>query len=168
MKFVFFGGIHHNAPVKEFIHALKSFIKSLDGVLLKFVFIGNCGNSISEWTSVLDSETIPYEIYGFCSPKQITHIFSTCNYAVTTTPFILIQKSGCVAAFLQHQLPVICVAEKWEVKNFNTSEIFDLNNIIKFEKGKKVIKILNQKFDFSAENSLEFIANKFLEGLIKH
>ncbi|SEG18609.1 glycosyltransferase [Flavobacterium urumqiense] len=168
MKFAFFGGIHHDAPVKEFIEALKSYSKSLDGVLLKFVFIGNCGNSILEWTSVLDAESISYEIYGFCSDKQITNIFSTCHYAVATTPFILLQKSGSVAAYLQHQLPIICVARKWEVKNFYKSAIIDLKNITKFENEKKVIEILNQNFDCSVEKSLQFVANKFLKGLIKH
>lgn len=166
IKFAFFGGMHNNVPVNEFINALKVYIQSINGALLKFVFIGNCGSGIKEWISVLDSEKIAYEILGFCSEYKISNILVDCDYGVSTTPFNLLQKSGTVAAFLEHLLPVICVASDWTVKNFKENESTSFINIVKFEKSRPLK--LGKEFKFKFEHNLNYITKTFIEQIGKY
>jgi hypothetical protein len=163
--FVLFGGIHFGAPVQVFIDALKIALKKRKGCFLKFVFIGNCGNSITEWTSILDIENIPYEIKGFCTDQEVSKTLLNCSYGINTTPYLLIQKSGSNSAMIQHKLPVICVARAWKVKGFDTDEIQKIPNITYFKNYTSINSFITNGFKLSSEGMIESITNLFLEGL---
>lgn len=163
LKFCIFGSIHYAAPVEKFIEELKLVLfESKEKRILKFVFIGHCGVAIEEWKKVLLANKINFEITGFVTDKEISNILSSCQYGISTTPYILNQKSGSLAAMFDHQLSVLCVARSWTVNGFNQEPFLNLTNY----ENKESIKIfLNRKFILSNNNNLEFVALKFLEGL---
>ena len=163
LKFCIFGGIHFGAPIEKFIDELKQVLLiSKDIRTLKFIFIGSCGAAIEEWKIVLLAHKINFEITGFVTDEEISVLLSSCQYGISTTPYILSQKSGSLAAMFDHCLPVICVARNWEVKGFE-QPLF--SNLINYENSETINNFLDRKFILSNDNNLEFVARKFLEGL---
>lgn len=162
-KLCIFGSIHYGAPIEKFIYDLKQILSlSKEKRTLKFVFIGNCGVAIDEWKKVLLAHKINFEITGFITDEEISNLLSGCQYGISTTPYILSQKSGTLAAMFDHRLPVLCVARNWEVKGFE-QPIF--SNLINYENSETINNFLDRKFMPSNDNNLEFVAMKFLEGL---
>jgi glycosyltransferase involved in cell wall biosynthesis len=163
LKFCIFGSIHFGAPVEKFIDELKQFLFTRkEKRILKFVFIGHCGVAIEEWKKVLLANKINFEITGFVTDKQISNILSSCQYGISTTPYILNQKSGSLAAMFDHQLSVLCVARKWTLNGFNQEPFL---NLINYENKESINDFFDRKFILSNNNNLEFVALKFLEGL---
>lgn len=163
LKFCLFGSIHHGAPVEKFIEDLKQSLSLLQDIrTLKFIFIGNCGSAIEEWKKVLSINKINFEITGFVTDLEISNLLSRCQYGISTTPYLLNQKSGSLAAMYDHQLPVLCVARNWEVKDFNQGSFL---NLINYEDEESITIFLNKKFIVSNDNNLECVGTKFLNGL---
>lgn len=163
IKFCIFGNIHFGAPVEKFVDELKQVLFICkEKRILKFIFIGHCGVAIEEWKKVLSVHKINFEITGFVTDTEISTILSSCQYGISTTPYILNQKSGSLAAMLDHQLPVLCVARNWNVNGFNQEPLLNLAN---YENKESIIDFLNRKFIPSDNNDLEFVAFKFLERL---
>jgi len=161
-KFCVFGNIHFGAPIAEFIDDLKSILLTSKEKVLKFVFIGNCGAGMEDWKNVLLANKINFEATGFITDREISNILSSCHFGISTTPYILNQKSGSLSAMFEHQLPVFCVSRNWSVKGFNQSPLLNLTNYTSKE---SLQAFLNRKFIVSNENSLEIVASKFLDGL---
>lgn len=163
LRFCVFGSIHYGAPVEKFINELKRVVStSNEKRTLKFVFIGNCGVAIEEWKKVLLANHINFEITGFVTDEEISFLLSCSHYGISTTPYILNQKSGSLAAMFDHQLPVLCIARNWTVKGFNQGMFL---NLVNYENKETIKEFVNRKFILSNENNLEFVALKFLKGL---
>jgi glycosyltransferase involved in cell wall biosynthesis len=166
IRFALFGGIHFGAAVQVFIKALKLELKKSKIDFVKFIFIGNCGDAMQEWTSILDSEKIEYEVLGYCTDQEISKLLSSCDYGISTTPYLLVQKSGSIAALLEHKLPVLCVARKWEVTQFDEDKICELINISDFQKV-DIHAFFNKKIDMQKVYTVSSTTDRFLEGLNK-
>ena len=164
IKIAIFGGIHHSSPIKQFIFELKQELEKRDIHILKFYFIGNCGKSLNEWTSILDAEKIKYDIFSYCSEQEISEKLLICDFGLTTTPYLLFQKSGSVAAYIEHNLPVICVARKWKVKDFNIDNTNQFENIFDFDYH-SINKILDAKINTPSIITLSSVTNSFLKTL---
>lgn len=163
LKFCLFGNVHYGAPVEKFINDLKQVLSiSKEIRTLKFIFIGNCGNAIEEWKKVLIENKINFDITGFVTNLEISNLLSSCQYGISTTPYLLNQKSGSLAAMFDHQLPVLCVARNWEVKGFNQKRFL---NLINYENKESINNLLSKKFMVSKDNDLECVGIKFLNGL---
>lgn len=163
LRFCVFGSIHYGAPIEKFIEEIKLVMSTSDEKkTLKFVFIGNCGVAIEEWKKVLLENKINFEITGFVTDEEISNIMSSCQYGISTTPYILNQKSGSLSAMLDHQLPVLCIARNWTVNGFNQGMFL---NLVNYENKETIKEFVNKKFIPSDENNLEFVALKFLKGL---
>lgn len=163
LKFCIFGSIHYGAPVEKFIDELKQVLLTSNRKrVLKFLFIGHCGVAIEEWRKVLVANKINFETTGFVTDKEISDILSSCQYGISTTPYILNQKSGSLTTMFDHHLSVLCVARNWVVKGFNQRPFLNLMN---YDDKVTIDEFMNRKFIISSENNLEFVALKFLDGL---
>ena len=91
--------------------------------------------SINDWTSVLKKKQIAYEITGKISESKISEFLLNSHFGVTTTPFILAEKSGTVATMLQHNLRIISVSRSWDVTGFNKSQFSLQNSVQYYEEG---------------------------------
>lgn len=163
LRFCVFGGIHYGAPVAKFIDELKQVLSSSkEKRKLNFIFIGNCGVAIEQWKKVFLGNQINFEITGFVPDSEISMLLSSCQYGISTTPYILNQKSGSLAAMFDHQLPVLCVARNWTVKGFNQERFL---NLVNYQNIESINEFINRKFIASNENNLESVAIKFIKGL---
>lgn len=112
LSFNIFGTIHPSAPVEEFISELAQY-GQLNKTKIKLNFIGRCGGELNRWTSVCKKENVEVKVHGEQSSTVISKVLQDADWGISTTPWRQIEKSGTVAAMLEHGLNVICVARSW-------------------------------------------------------
>ena len=165
LRFCIFGTIHYGAPAEKFIDDLKEVLwESKNKKSLNFIFIGHCGSAIEEWKKALQKHNINFEITGFVTDQEISYFLSHSHYGISTTPYILNQKSGSLTAMFDHQIPVICVARNWEVKGFDQQNFL---NLIQYQNQESVKEFLDKKYIPFTGNNPELVVLQFLKGLRK-
>jgi hypothetical protein len=112
IHFVLFGGIHRNCYLNEFLDEIKNVSTHREVI---FDFIGRNGAELQNWITCIKERRIKYRIQGEQSEKQISKVLSEATIGLSTTPFVMTGKSGSVAAMKEHNLPVICLAQKWDI-----------------------------------------------------
>ncbi len=112
INIVVFGSIHYGADINGFVDWIRQQEKRFDKVV-HIDFIGANGDELGNWVGILDHQHISYTVHGRQKINVISEILSGAAIGLTTTPFVLVEKSGSVAAMLEHHLPVICLARNW-------------------------------------------------------
>ena len=164
LVFAIFGSIHEGAPIDDFIYQLKiySYIKNIE---IEFLFVGRCGNFIKNWIDKLKYADISVKILGEQSIYQISKILNSTDVGITTTPMLLTQKSGTVAAMLEHGLPVVCVAKSWQVKSFSAENI--PKSVILFKRD-ETIDFLSLKINIASSFCASKISTDLVNSLLKY
>ena len=155
--FAIFGTIQQKNDFKIFIEWLKAreFNNS------KFHFLGNNGALQKNWIAILEKENLEYENYGWLKADDISNILKNCNLGLSTTPYMLSDKSGSVAAMREHRLKVLCISTDRAVyDSFNKGLL--PNDIIIWNEGLK--ELPNAKVDLETV-SVDNITNLFLNCL---
>jgi glycosyltransferase involved in cell wall biosynthesis len=131
LSLVLFGAIHPDAPIIRFVEELQKLSASINlAVILKFV--GRNGPEKFVWEKIFKAKNFEVHDYGEKAPEEISEILSESSIGVSTTPFLLAEKSGSIAAMKAHGLPVICVSSSWNCTTFRNSknqaeDIYDIN-----------------------------------------
>lgn len=117
LKLLVFGYISPNAPIEEFVSELKS-VSEQRHFKPEIIFSGRNGGTLNEWTATLDKYLIPYSVRGVLSIEELSDLMIEVDVGISTTPFLLYEKSGSVAAMFKHGIPVINVAQsiEWDPK----------------------------------------------------
>ncbi len=117
LKFLVFGYISPNAPIEDFISELKV-VALQKHFKPELIFSGRNGGSLNKWTSILDKFQIPYSVRGVLSFEELSDLMIEVDVGISTTPFLLYEKSGSVAAMFKHGISVINVAQsiEWDPK----------------------------------------------------
>ena len=116
--FVVFGTIHPGAPVEEFAQAASQYGRQ-SSENIKILFVGRVGAELQHWQDVFARYKIPVEVAGVLTEERISQILSTASFGISTTSFMIVEKSGAVAAMKEHGLPVLCVAKNDAPLAFN-------------------------------------------------
>ena len=133
LSFVVFGGIHYGAPIAEFAKQVRIYAIT-NNIEIEVVFIGRCGAELEIWIQICKIEGLRFSVLGEQSPMILSEVLSQSNIGITSTPFLLVEKSGTVAAMLEHGLSVICVARQWTVAGFGNDnmqsnvKLFNIND----------------------------------------
>jgi len=162
VTFVIFGSIHWGAPINDFINELLLFSQA-NAFDIKFMLIGRCGKEQNNWISVLKTKNIAFSILGEQPSTEISKVLSEATWGISTTPMLLAEKSGTVAAMLEHELSVIIVARPWIVNGF--SEDFSNNNILEYLSG-NLSQILDNKTQNKKYNTLAETTNTLINSLL--
>lgn len=139
LQLLMFGYISQGAPINEFISEIFAWSK-MHNKQLEFLFAGRNGAAVKEWLNVLDSFQIPYKIIGVLDITELSDLMNSVDIGVATTPFLLYEKSGSIAAMLKHGLPVLNVAVDWDPEIDIHFEIEE--NILEYKQG-----VLNYFFE---------------------
>lgn len=161
LNFLVFGGIQPNSPIDSFIMEAKNFA-STNNLSMKMIFVGRNGKELTNWSIICKKNSVNFEILGEKPRKEISYILSDANYGISTTPFILSEKSGSVAAMHLHSLPVICVARDWVAKvkiNKNNSSVMN------YQVGNFDNMINNSQAIHKIDNTVTQVAKLFLNSL---
>lgn len=157
---VVFGGIHHFAPVEDFVNELKSIPKAKNYAL---VTIGRNGSELALWNKAWKEAGFNVLNLGEQDTIVISRVLAKATLGISTTPMALVEKSGALAAKQSHGLPVICLSRPWHPRGiFNDWKVY---GILDYKKGE-----LNSHFDafvkeVKTDNSVVTTSNLFLKSL---
>jgi len=121
---IIFGTIHPQALTEKFIEIVTNF-KMRHKIQFRLVLIGRCGPNQKSWISACQLAGILVDVHGEQSAETISHLLSTATIGISTSAFPMTDKSGTVAAMLEHQLPVICVGDTWVPRDVDPPKSFD-------------------------------------------
>ena len=160
---VLFGSIHYGAPIEAFTTSVSkyAFSNNLD---VEIIFLGRCVAALQEWIVICESKKITIKVFGEQPAAKISEVLRLADLGVTTTPMLLTEKSGTVAAMQEHGLPVLCVSRSWEVNGL--SEEFSPAGIQLF-KGGDLTHYLLVKNVIIDDHGIAKISNQFLDSLLK-
>ena len=164
IDFVVFGEIHHGSPIDSFSSELAFWSKS-NKVSVSIKFVGKNGNEGLSWKNSCINNGIEVKDLGWQSDETVANILSSADIGITSTPFILTEKSGSVAAMQTFGLPVICVARNLIVKNSDKT-IASQKGVWKYQTGHfaDYINGITESFYPSAV-SLQSVAEQFIFDL---
>ena len=112
LNFVVFGTIHRDAPIAAFSAEAASYAKERK-INMTLTFIGRCGREQESWAAAWSAAGLKYAVLGSQSVQVIAATLRKGSFGLCSTAFVLVEKSGSVAAMRAHGLPVICVAAPW-------------------------------------------------------
>jgi hypothetical protein len=112
---VLFGGIHPGADVFQFAQEVAAYSKE-KAVEIVLRLIGRTGKEQEHWISAWSSAGLSVQLLGEQTPDRISEVLLKSSIGITTTPMALVEKSGSVAAMLEHGLPVLCVRASWKAR----------------------------------------------------
>ena len=131
---------------------------------IEIVFLGLCGEALGQWIAICESNNLTIKVLGEQSATNISQVLLMADLGVTTTPLLLTEKSGTVAAMQEHGLPVLCVSRSWEVNGL--SEEFSPAGIQLFKGGDLTHYLLVKNVKI-ADSGIAKISNQFLDSLLK-
>jgi len=134
IKLVIFGTIHPNSPINDFALEAADYSKKRR-VKIVFVFIGKCGNEQANWVSVCKSNGFEVVIMGEQSPETVSAVLTGSDIGVSSNDIPRVDKSGTVAAMLEHGLPVVCVSNPWVPRGTSGLKLSPPAGIIQYERG---------------------------------
>ncbi|RYX86921.1 glycosyltransferase family 1 protein [bacterium] len=118
IKLVNFGTIHPTITIKDFAEEAAIYEKKT-GVKIELTLIGRCGVEQEKWIKIWKSVGLNIFILGEQSLEKISEIFNASTFGISTTAPPLVEKSGSVAAMLEHDLPVICISNVWHPRGIS-------------------------------------------------
>ena len=166
-KFVFFSQVDSAQPIINFINTLCNIVIKKGFVPQLILLGGDKIKMVKEGKVFKDSCPELKEVYitGFLNEFETSNVLSECDLAVTPVPVHALGKSGSVAAFLSHALPVAAPLINFA---FSDEEIVFFNNgmnavMLKpvwkdFEKAKEQALLIQSEIDI-VKISKQFISD---------
>ena len=94
---------------------------------------------------------------GQQSQEVISKTLSKMSFGISTTPLLLIEKSGTAMAMLEHNLPIILVSKPWSVKGYNLKRT--ICGVYEYKKGNLQLLLSSIK----SQSSIEVYTNSFCQ-----
>ena len=159
---IVFGTIHPNAPVNKLADEISQYCNKKK-IKLVVKFIGRTGYEQNNWSAVMTAANIPIEVLGEQSPEVISEILSSGTLGISTTSLSHIEKSGTVAAMLEHKLTVLCVSKINEFKTITNFYIPE--GIVEYKPG-NFETCISKNLKFQYKNTVSEIALQFTNSLL--
>ncbi|SFZ94024.1 hypothetical protein SAMN05428642_103521 [Flaviramulus basaltis] len=161
LLFVVFGSVRKGTPLIPFVEEFVNYFKSTtnEGVLL---LVGRSGEEQQKWAREFEKYKIEVSLLGEMNEVEISNLFQSSNYGITTTPLPLIEKSGAVAAMREHGLPIIIVSKSWVPKSEFLTNLPD--NIMEYCQG-NFSDLMKEKIKTTENQGVIFVAKKLISYL---
>lgn len=159
LTFVLFGSVHKNAPLNQFASELKGYSVKISKKI-ELVILGRSGIEAERWANEFQKLNMKVYSTGEQTEENISKILNDADYGISTSAFEMLEKSGSVAAMVEHGLKVICVAT-----GFNAYEIpnsHKIKGLFNYSSGN-----LEQFFESDQDSSLEVSFNSLKESSSK-
>jgi len=164
VQLVIFGNIHPENHFASFVEQAHEYQKKKKRKL-KLVIIGREHPEQKKWKQLWDREQLEADYLGECPPHEISEILRKSSIGLSTTSLAKIEKSGSVAAMVEHGLKIISLgtSDKTTTKPAASLPIYiiDYNNIPLADCIEKGL-IKHQAF-----SGLESVASTFEKLLLK-
>lgn len=160
--FVLFGEVHNTgAPVVEFAAETKEYANQ-NGIKCSLLILGRSGKEQDHWKKTWESHGMDVKILGEMPSEQISMQLQKANYGITTTVYEKVEKSGSVAAMLEHQLPIVCVAGAWKPKGMVA--LSKIPGITEYQKG-QLGALFNSTHEENTFCKIEDAAHRLISSL---
>jgi hypothetical protein len=161
ISFVLFGGIHHGASAHQLAYEVAHYTQR-EAIKATLILVGRCGKEAEHWVNIWKAAGHAVQVLGEQPAYIISTLLQKATIGLTTTPIILAEKSGTVAAMREHGLPVLCVRLSWKaagIKDFSP-----LPGVIEYQVG-TLEHFLKSKMECIPDLTLEKIGIIFAEDL---
>lgn len=166
-RLAFFSQIETNSSIIEFINTLTTDLKE-KGILSELVIIGGEKSRMLQHKEVLEKQCpklTKVSYTGFLSELEISEVLRNCDFGITPVPRHALGKSGTIAAFFAHGIPVAAPItvkgyESDGIGHFNTNlidAILTKPDVTKIQKAQKVAQSF--KHMVSIENTCDGFIN---------
>jgi hypothetical protein len=120
--FGIFGTLHSIWPPEPLFGYLRNAaLRAKKRIVL--ISIGRLGAGKELWDSI--ARKYANEFHFCClrerSPQELSEFFNTIDYGIATTPYAIINKSGAVAAMVEHGVPVVVNRDDIRFRDFETN-----------------------------------------------
>lgn len=162
--FTFFGTIHPEWKSEKVMNEIARLALIYKKKIL-ITSIGKTNETIWDRLRISYSEKFEFVRIGEKSSKEISRFLQVVDFALTSYPDILIEKSGSVAALIIHKIPVVYSRDELEIPNFNIKNDMHplIINISNFESVlKDLLQIKNEDIRMF---ELKHVADKFLKDI---
>lgn len=162
IDFIVFGYINPGAPIADFAKEMSDFAQAQE-TKVTLTLIGRNGAQKVPWKNTWTYFGLEFREIGEQPAEAISEYLSNADIGITTTPLLLSEKSGTVAAMRSHALPILCIARPWQVKDYVPSRE---ERIKPYEKGvisNDFLSLLRE--DVATTNHLAKVAEMFLEDI---
>lgn len=161
IRLVLFALIHAGAPIVEFAREVARYSMDFD-TRISLTILGRSGPEQKKWIAAFKAENLLVESLGEQTPEYISMVLSYSTLGISTTPIVLADKSGSIAAMREHGLPVLCVSYLWLAsKNISFEPI---PGIFQYRNGNFVESIASTN-KYSVSSNLESTAIELAIGL---
>ena len=113
LDFVVFGTINKDAPFAAFTKEARAYADQQQ-LPISLTFIGRCGPEMGNWVAIWSEAGMEFKVLGEQPERIISAELRKASFGLCSTPLVLVEKSGSVAAMRAHALPVIGIAKPWE------------------------------------------------------
>lgn len=165
IRLLVFGTIHPNSMVSTLAKEIKLYQENTNKSF-SLTLLGRCGVEEEYWLDVFKSMNIPVERLGEQPIDRISQVLKTASIGISTGASVMIDKSGSVAAMLEHGLPVISIGEDWKPRNLAV-QITPRPGIFYLNQG-----VIEACLAYKTSNDFRFtastIANLFISSLLGH
>jgi hypothetical protein len=117
IKIVSFGSIYPNALINQFAKD-ASLYGQKHNVRITLTLLGHSGPQQFSWAAAWRGAGLKIDVLGEMPAENISEILIASTVGISSTPFVMMEKSGSVAAMREHGLPVICIADQYSPKGF--------------------------------------------------
>jgi len=164
--FSLFGGIHNEFDYSSLFSLIKSNAKKHNKKVI-IISIGKIGNGLELWNKMkMDFEdSFTFISTGPQDSSLISTFLSNTDFGITAYPDIAVGKSGSIAAFLEHKVPVIVSRRDIVLKGFTISKE-DMDGLILYPgEFDNYINSSSRKPLVSSYMNVEEVADKFLQEI---
>ncbi|HEX8429095.1 hypothetical protein [Hymenobacter sp.] len=119
---IVFGTIHPDTAIAKFAKEASDLTKST-ATQFSLTAVGRCGANLEPFVKVWQDEGLPVNIVGEQSAEQVSEVLRNGTIGLSTTSLVVTEKSGTVAAMIEHGLPVLCIARAWQPRGIPAVEL---------------------------------------------
>jgi hypothetical protein len=163
ISIIMFGTIHPQAELDQFIHQLNLYRRK-HGAKVYLTLVGNLGDYKKEWICKFQREGMSVKVHGEQQVEFISNLLTEATFGVSTSALATIEKSGTVAAMLEHALPVLCVGDSWKPRKIHGS--VPPRGVYTLKDG-CIEDVINAIFNPSFSFSVASVARNYCESLKK-
>lgn len=138
---VIFGTIHPGAPIKQFANDVAIYAKK-EKINIQLKIVGRSGPELEKWVSIWRNAGLTVDTLGEQPSEFISQILENSSFGISTSAYVMIEKSGTVAAMREHGLPIICV-----------SNAYTPRDIVQLPLPTGIFEYKPGNFEFCVENS---------------
>ena len=164
-----FGSVHKEWDVETCLDALLPLVKQSQKQLV-LVFLGR-NNLTSAALSTLKDKLRDHAIVirtGDRTPAEISQILRSLDLGLATTPRQLIQKSGSVAAMLEHGLSVLVTRDDWKLRELSPASGASSARLLSPEQLSRLKSLPVRAPVASGESSAARVAAQMLSAMEPH